>query len=177
MSVFLYISDLIVPVLFMLILLFGYAKKVDLYDTFVEGAKEGLITVFHILPTLIGLMVAVAVLRDSGALDFIVGVFEPFSEVTGFPAQLMPLSLMRLFSSSAATGIVLDLFAEFGPDSFIGRVASVILGSTETVFYTMSVYFMSIGIKNTRYTLAGAIFANVVGIGASFFIVLWLFGR
>lgn len=172
-----YFSDLIIPVTFFVIIVFGYAKKVDIYDTFIEGAKDGIHTVFGILPTLIGLMTAVAILRASGALDFLVMLLRPAADAVGFPAEVIPLGLMRLVSSSAATGIVLDLFQSFGPDSFIGRVASTMMGCTETVFYTMSVYFMSVNIKNTRYTLAGALIANVVGIGASFAIILWLFGK
>lgn len=171
------ISDFMIPVTFFVIIVFGYAQKVDVYDTFIEGAKEGLKTVLDILPTLIGLMVSVAVLRASGALDFLVSVLRPFADSVGFPAEVIPLGLMRLVSSSAATSIVLDLFQNFGPDSFIGRVSSTMLGCTETVFYTMSVYFMSVNIYKTRYTLTGALLANVVGIVASYTIILWIFGR
>lgn len=176
MRILLYISDLLVPVTFLIIILYGCKKKVPLYDTFIEGAKEGIDTVFHIMPTLIGLMVAVGILRSSGLLEILVSFFQPLLNRVGFPGEVLPLGLMRLVSSSAATGIALDLFQTFGPDSFIGRVASVMLGCTETVFYTMSVYFMSVNIKNTRYTLSGALFANVVGIIAAFLITASIFG-
>lgn len=176
MKLLLLISNLIIPVTIFSIILFGYSKKVEVYDTFIEGAKEGILTVFDILPTLIGLMTAVSVLRGSGILDLIMNFFRPLVEHTGFPAEIIPLSMMRLVSSSASTGILLDLFKTFGPDSFIGRLASTMMGCTETVFYTMSVYFMSINIKNTGYTLAGALLSNVAGIIASFYVTIWLFG-
>lgn len=171
MKVITFISDLIIPVTLLTIILFGCAKKVDIYGSFVEGAKEGMKTVIGILPTLIGLMVAVTVLRASGALDILVNFLKPFANIVGFPAEIIPLSLMRLVSSSASTGLLIDLFENYGTDSFIGRLASVMMSCTETVFYTMSVYFMSVNIKNTRYTLTGALIANVVGVIVSFYIV------
>lgn len=171
MRIITFISDLIIPVTLLTVILFGCAKKVDIYGSFIEGAKEGIKTVVGILPTLIGLMVAVTVLRASGALDILLGFLRPLANVVGFPAEIIPLSLMRLVSSSAATGLLVDLFENYGPDSFIGRLASVMMSCTETVFYTMSVYFMSVSIKNTKYTLAGALIANVVGVIASFYMV------
>lgn len=171
MRIITFISDLIIPVTLLTVILFGCAKKVDIYGSFIEGAKEGMKTVVGILPTLIGLMVAVTVLRASGALDILLGFLKPVADVVGFPAEIIPLSLMRLVSSSAATGLLVDLFENYGPDSFIGRLASVMMSCTETVFYTMSVYFMSVSIKNTKYTLAGALIANVVGVIASFYMV------
>lgn len=171
MRIITFISDLIIPVTLLTVILFGCAKKVDIYGSFIEGAKEGMKTVVGILPTLIGLMVAVTVLRASGALDILLGFLRPVADAVGFPAEIIPLSLMRLVSSSAATGLLVDLFENYGPDSFIGRLASVMMSCTETVFYTMSVYFMSVSIKNTKYTLAGALIANVVGVIASFYMV------
>ena len=96
---------------------------------------------------------------------------------TSFPSELIPLTILRSISSSASLGLVLDLFKQYGPDSFIGRLISIMMGCTETIFYTMSVYFMSIGIKKTRYTLAGAILANLAGVIASFYITIWVFGK
>lgn len=171
MRIITFISDLIIPVTLLSVILFGCAKKVDIHGSFIEGAKEGIKTVVGILPTLIGLMVAVTVLRASGALDILLGFLRPLANAVGFPAEIIPLSLMRLVSSSAATGLLVDLFENYGPDSFIGRLASVMMSCTETVFYTMSVYFMSVSIKNTKYTLAGALIANVVGVIASFYMV------
>lgn len=175
MGILFYISDFMIPVVVLIVILFGVSKKTPIYDTFVEGAKEGIGTVFQILPTLIGLMTAVSLLRASGALDILVQVLAPITDRIGFPGQLLPLSLMRLVSSSAALGMLVDIFQEFGTDSFLGRLGSTMMGCTETIFYTMSVYFLSIGIKDTRHTLLAAILANIAGIAASVWIVQMMF--
>ena len=177
MSLLLLISDFIIPVTVLVIILFGCAKKVDIYDAFVEGAKEGLQIVIDILPTLMGLMVAVAVLRSSGALDGITAILRPLASAVGFPAEVVPIGLMRLVSSSAALGLLVDLFQSVGPDSFSGRLASIMMSCTETVFYTMSVYFMSVKIRKTKYTLSGALIANGAGIVAAFYITYILFAK
>lgn len=176
MKIMLLISDLMVPMVFVYILLNGYYKKVNIYDTFVEGAKDGLSTVLQIMPTLIGLMVAVGILRASGALDILSNIVAPITEKFGFPKEAVPITFMRLVSSSASTGILLDLFKNFGPDSFIGRFVSVMMSSTETVFYTMSVYFMAVKITKTRYTLAGALISNFAGVAAALIICKALWG-
>ena len=124
----------------------------------------------EIMPTLIGLMVAVGVLRSSGFLDFISALLAGFTQWIGFPAELFPLSVVKMFSSSAATGLLLDIYKEYGTDSFLGLSASLILSSTETIFYTMSVYFMTVKVTKTRYTLAGALLATIGGMAASIFL-------
>ncbi|MBQ5588957.1 MAG: spore maturation protein [Anaerotignum sp.] len=172
MNILLTISDFIIPVTILFIVVFGCLQKVDIYEVFLEGAKEGLQTVIDILPTLIGLVMAVEVVRAGGLLDLMVEWIRPFANVVGFPAELAPLSIVRLVSSSAATGLLTDLFAQYGPDSYLGRVASVMMCCTETVFYTMSLYFLSIGIRKTRWTLPCAILANLVGMIAA----VWLVG-
>ena len=141
--------------------------KTDIYKEFTEGAKDGFKVTFGILPTLIGLMTGVGMLRASGFLDVLAKLLSPVAEALLFPAELVPLVVVKLFSSSAATGLVLDIFKEFGPDSYLGTVTSLICSSTETVFYTMSVYFMAAGVKKTRYTLAGALVATAAGIAVS----------
>lgn len=124
-------------------------------------------TVVSIAPTLIGLMVAVGVLRASGFLDFIAGLLSGVCGKLGIPASIVPLIIVRLFSSSAATGLSLDIFKQFGTDSYTGLITSILMGCTETVFYTMSVYYMAARIKKTRWTLAGALIATAAGIAAS----------
>ncbi len=161
MGILLTISDLLIPVTVLCIVVFGCLQRMDIYEVFLEGAKEGLQTVLDILPTLIGLMMAVEVMRAGGLLDIL--------------AELAPLSLVRLVSSSAATGLLTDLFAKYGPDSFLGRTASVMMSCTETVFYTMSLYFLSVGIRKTRYTLPCALLANLVGIFAAVALVRLVF--
>lgn len=164
MNFILAISAFIIPLLIFFIVVYGVLNKTDVYDVFVEGAVDGLKTVVNIAPTLIGLMVAVGVLRASGFLDFLAGILSGAMERIGFPAQLVPLTLVRMFSSSAATGLALDIFKEFGPDSYIGRVASIMMSCTETIFYTMSVYFLTAKVKKTRWTLAGALISTLAGI-------------
>lgn len=172
MGFFLYMSEYIVPFLLLSILVYGINEGVEVYHTFIEGAENGFRTVLRILPTLIGLMMAVGVLRASGFLEFLGKGIGVLTERMGFPGELVPLSLVKMFSSSAATGLLLDLYKEFGTDSYIGRIASISMASTETIFYTMSVYFMTAKIKKARYTLAGGLFATFVGLVAS----VWLAG-
>lgn len=167
MQLFLYISDFIVPFMILAIVVYGVLMKVDVYDTFIKGAKSGFMTVIKIMPTLIGLMVAVGVLRASGFLDFLAEWIGKVTSPLGFPGELVPLTLVKMFSSSAATGLLLDLYKEHGTDSFIGLVASISMSCTETIFYTMSVYFMTAKVTKTRYTLSGALLATLAGMIAS----------
>lgn len=176
MKIMMLISDLMVPMVFVFIILYGYSKKVEIYDVFVEGAKDGFKTVLQIMPTLIGLMVAVGILRASGTLDILSRIVAPLTEIFGFPKEAVPITFMRLVSSSASTGILLDLFKNYGTDSFIGRFVSVMMSSTETIAYTMSVYFMAVKVTKTRYTLAGALVANFAGVAASLWISRLLWG-
>lgn len=167
MNVLANISNIIIPLLIFYIIAYGIAEKVEVYEDFIKGAKDGLITVVNIMPTMIGLMVAVGVLRASGFLDFIGGLFGQITEKIGFPGELVPLSFIKMFSSSAATGLVLDIFKEHGTDSRIGLITSLMMSCTETIFYTMSVYFMAAKVSKTRYTLAGALLSTLAGTIAS----------
>ena len=150
MSFLFYISDLIVPMVIFGIIVYGMMMKVNVYDEFIKGAKKGFFTVIKIMPTLIGLMVAVGILRASGFLDFLAELIGKFTSYIGFPSQLVPLTIVKMFSSSAATGLLLDLYKEYGTDSRIGLIGSIMMSCTETIFYTMSVYFMTAKIKKTR---------------------------
>ena len=174
-QVILFLSDLIIPITFAGILLYAFSKHVPVYDTFIEGAKDGFKTVLGIAPTIVGLMVAVGMLRASGAFDLLSNLISPLTDYLGYPAETVPLTLMRLVSSSASTGLLLDLFERYGPDSFLGRFVSIMMSSTETVFYTMSIYFMSIKITKTRFTLAGALLANFTGVMLSLWITRYLY--
>ncbi|MCT4597096.1 MAG: spore maturation protein [Vallitalea sp.] len=176
MKFVLMMSDFMLPLVFVLIIGYGLLKDVKVYDTFIEGAKEGLKIVLEIMPTLIGLMVAVGILRSSGFLDVLTNVLTPVMNKINFPPELVPIALMRTVSSSASTGLILDLFKTYGPDSLIGRMTSIMMGCTETVFYTMSIYFMTVKIKKTRYTLAGALLVSLAGIIASVIITYYMFG-
>lgn len=167
MKLLMYITDLIVPLVIFGIVCYGVLQKVDVYDTFIKGAKSGFFTVIKIMPTLIGLMVAVGILRASGFLDYLSGIMGHFSEYIGFPGELVPLTVVKMFSSSAATGLLLDVYKEYGTDSYIGLVASISMACTETIFYTMSVYFIAAKVTKTRYTLPGALLATFAGLVAS----------
>lgn len=146
---------------------YGLINKRNVYEDFIKGARDGFHTVIQIMPTLVGLMVAVGVLRASGFFDLIGGIFGHLTDFIGFPSQLVPLVFVKMFSSSAATGLVLDIFKTYGPDSYIGMITSIMMSCTETIFYTMSVYFLAAKVTKTKYTLKGALFSTLVGIVVS----------
>lgn len=170
-----YLSDYIIPFLFFYIVGIGLISRIGIYDEFIKGARDGFKVVLDIMPTLIGLMVATGILRASGALDLLSGALKPLTDIFHFPSELMPLVLVKMFSSSAANSLLLDIFKEFGPDSYFGRLASIIMSSTETIFYTLAVYFMAAGVKKSRYTLAGALTATISAVIASVVTVNLLF--
>lgn len=163
------ISNMLIPALIFYIVAMGLSQKKDIYACFTKGAKEGMKTVVGIVPTLIGLMIAVGVLRASGFLEFVGGILGNLIGriAPSFPNELISLFVVKLFSSSAATGLALDIFKEYGTDSFAGLTTSLALASTETVFYTMSVYFMAAKVTKTRWTLAGALLSTIAGLVAS----------
>ena len=169
-----YLSNAIIPLLLFYIVGFGLLMKQNIYDEFLKGAKDGLKTVVGIVPTLIGLMVAVGVLRASGFLEFICDSCMGWLATTGFPTEIIPVAIVKMFSSSAATGLLLDVYKECGTDSYAGLAASIMLSSTETIFYTMSIYYMSVQVRKTRYTLPGALLATAAGITASVWLAGWM---
>ena len=171
MNLLVYISDFIIPFLILAIVVYGVLRNVNVYDSFIKGARSGFLTVIRLMPTLIGLMAAVGILRASGLLDFLGSLIGRFSSHIGFPGELVPLTIVKMFSSSAATGLLLDIYENYGTDSRLGLIASISMCCTETIFYTMSVYFMTAGIKRTRYTLAGALIATFAGLTASVLLV------
>lgn len=171
------ISAYAIPVIFLIILILGLIKDVKVYDVFVEGAREGITTIVKIIPTLVGLMVAVGVFKASGALELIILAFKPLAALLGIPAETIPLALMRPVSGSASLAIVNEIIRTYGPDSYIGRTASTMMGSTETIFYTLTIYFGSVGIKNIRFTLVAALFADLVSVTASAWVCALIFGR
>lgn len=167
MNILLFLSDATIPILIFSIVGYGLLNHYPVYDDFIKGAKDGFHTVIGIMPTLIGLMVGVGVLRASGFLDLLSSMLGVITEPLHFPAELVPVSIVKMFSSSAATGLVLDIFKEFGPDSLYGMITSIMMSCTETIFYTMSIYFMTAKVQKTRYTLAGALITTLVGTIAS----------
>ena len=167
MKLILFLSDFCMPFVVCWIVIYGWLGGCPVFDTFVKGAKRGLKTVAGILPTLIGLMAAVRLLRDSGLLDRIAAVLTPLADSLRIRAQVIPLILVKLFSASAATGILLDIFENFGPDSYTGMLAAVIASSAETVLFVMSVYLTHVGIRKSRWILPGAMICTAAGILAA----------
>lgn len=167
LSVLSNLSNIIIPLVIFYIVAEGILAKTNIYEDFIKGAKDGFQVVIRIMPTLIGLMVAVGILRASGFLDFVGRITGGLTDSLGYPSELIPVTIIKMFSSSAATGLVLDLFKRYGTDSYIGLVTSIMMSCTETVFYTMSVYFMAAKVTKTRFTLVGALLSTLAGIVAS----------
>ena len=150
------------PILIAVIVICGIIKKVGVFDCFLEGAKQSLAPSLSILPSLIGLIFAVSLLKSSGALELIVKLLSPVAEILGIPKQVMPLAVISPISGSGSLAVFDEILSEYGPDSFIGRVASVMAGSSETSLYAVTVYFGAVAIKRTRHTLAAALTADMV---------------
>ena len=170
MKFLLYFSDFIVPFTMFYIVVYGFFNRTDVYESFLKGVKEGFQIVIEITPTMIALLVSIGIFRASGALDSFSELLAPAGKLLHIPVEVIPVFIVRIFSSSAAVSFVLDIFKEYGPDSLVGNMVSIMMGCTETVFYTMSVYFMSAHIRKTRWTLPGALVATAAGIAASIFL-------
>ena len=171
-----YISVLILPLFLAAVILFGVFKKVRVFESFRLGAKFGIDTAASIFPTYVGMVVAVMVMRASGVLDAIVSLFDPVAQLFNIPSGVLPIAILRPLSGSGAFALLQDLFKNQGPDSFIGKLASVIEGANETTFYVFSLYFASIGIKKTRQTLVCAVFADITALVTACFISRLFFG-
>ncbi|NMB26926.1 MAG: spore maturation protein [Tissierellia bacterium] len=165
-----WISIGIVPFMVLIILTHGYVKGVDIYNAFIEGAKEGFKTAIRIMPYLIAIFIAIGILRGSSALDMLTDLLSPFTELLGIPKEILPLILIRPISGSGALGVVKDTISHYGPDSFPGVLASVMMGSSETIFYTIALYFGSIGIEKHRHTLKAALLSYIISIFITIFI-------
>lgn len=159
-----FLSNLAMPLIIILIVIFGIIERKKVFDTFLDGAKEGINIVFNIFPTLVGLFVAIGALRSSGILDMIANFLTPVLQIVNFPTEVLPLALIRPISGSSSIAVATDIMKTFGVDSNIGLIASVIMGSTETTVYTIAVYTSAVGIKKTRFVLWAALIADFVGI-------------
>ena len=168
-------SAYLVPVLLAFVALFGLGRRVNVYDALTQGAREGLDILAGILPSLVGLLTAVYMLRASGAMDLLGSLLAPVLARLGIPPETVGLLFVRPVSGSGALAIGSELMAAYGPDSYIGRVAAVMLGSTETTFYTLAVYFGSAGIRKTRYAIPAALLADLAGFMSAAFAVRLLF--
>ena len=170
------LSSLVIPVLLAGVAVYGMGRKVDVYSALTHGAEEGLSVLLRIIPALVGLLTAVSMFRASGAMEFLSGLCAPLLDLLGIPAETAPLMLVRPVSGSGALAVASDLITTHGPDSYVGRVAAVMLGSTETTFYTIAVYFGSAGIHRTRHTVPAALTADFMGFLASALAVRLFFG-
>lgn len=169
-----YISNLAMPLIILLIVGYGVIEKNKVFDTFLEGAKEGLNIVISIFPTLIGLFVAIGALRSSGIIDLIVGFLAPCLEIIKFPSEIMPLAILRPISGSSSIAIATDIMTNYGVDSILGKIASTIMGSTETTLYTIAIYTSCVKIKKTRFVLVASLIADMVGILVSIMVCRFL---
>lgn len=162
-----FVSNLAMPLIILLIVFYGLLEKRKVFDDFLDGAKEGLSIVISILPTLVGLFVAIGALRSSGILDIIIRILNPLLSVVNFPTELMPLAMLRPISGSSSIAIATDIMKNYGTDTTLGMMASVIMGSTETTLYTIAIYTSCVKIKKTRFILLAALIADFVGIVTS----------
>lgn len=170
------LSYWILPVTVTATVAFGLWKRVKVFDCFMEGAKRGLHTVYELLPSITGLVVAVTMLRASGALTILADVFAPVAEKLNIPPEVIPMALMSPVSGGGSMTFFEQVLKEHGPDSFLGQVASVLMGSTDTTLYAVTVYFSAVGIKKTRHTLyAGLIADFTCFLLASFFVRMTIY--
>jgi spore maturation protein B len=164
-----------IPLMILIFLIWGAVRKVKVYESFVEGAKEGFTTAIRIIPYLVAMLFAIGMFRASGAMDMLVKVFSPVTNLIGLPAETLPMVLMRPLSGSGSLGIMTELMKVHGPDSFIGVLASTMYGSSETTFYVLAVYFGAVQIKNTRHAVPAGLIADFVGMLGALFICRILF--
>ncbi len=177
MEAFNAVANAIIPVFIVLIVVYASFKRVNVYDSFIEGAQDGIQTVFHIMPYIIGMLFAINIFRASGALEILNNAISPLFNLIGLPKELTPLALLRPFSGSASLSLLADIYKQYGPDSIISKIASTMMGSTETIFYTVALYYGSIKIKKTRYTVPAALLSTLAGIIAAVFICNITFGK
>lgn len=170
-----YVSIIAIPLMMTIILLHGWIKKVNMYDSFVEGAAEGFKTSIKIMPYLVAIFIAVGLMKRSGFIDYLIDLAGPPMTFIGIPPEVLPLAIMRPISGSGSLAILRDILHTYGPDSFVGRLSSTMMGSAETIFYTMAVYFGSVGIKKGRHTLGAALISHLASIIAAVVVCTYLF--
>jgi spore maturation protein B len=174
-TIFENISLWAIPVLLVGIPLIGMIRKVKVYDVFIEGAKEGFQVAVRIIPFLVGILVAIGMFRGSGAMDMLTNALRPITTATGFPADLVPLAILRTLSGSGSLAFTTDLIKRFGPDSVIARTAATMYGSSETLFYVLAVYFGSVGVKRTRHAIPAGLAGDLVAAIVAVAVCAWMF--
>ncbi|WP_440895770.1 spore maturation protein [Amphibacillus sp. Q70] len=169
------ISMIAIPLFVLIVLVVGTFKKIPTYDLFVEGGKEGLSMAISLLPYLLGMLVSISIFRSSGALDFLINLLKPLLDIVRVPSEIVPLALTKPISGTAALAVTSDLLKSFGPDSFIGRLASTMQGSTDTTLYIITIYFGSVGIKKMGDALKVGLLTDLIGIITAITIITILF--
>lgn len=169
------LSSWAIPALLFIIPLIALLKKVKVYETFIEGAENGFVTAVKTIPYLVAMLVAINIFKASGAMELFVRIISPVTGLLGIPAEILPLAIMRPLSGGGALGITADLIKTYGPDSFIGRLASTLQGSTDTTFFVATLYFGSVGIKKYRYSVLAGLTADITGLIASVYICSLIF--
>ena len=167
MQIINYLSSSAIPIVILTVIFYGIKEKKKVFDIFLEGSKEGIKIVVELFPTLIGIFLAVGALRSSGILDFIISLISPITNLLKIPSQILPLAMLRPISGSASMGVAVDIMKQYGVDSTIGMITSVIMGSTETTFYTIAIYTACVKIKKIRFVLAAALLADLAVMVAS----------
>jgi len=167
MQIINYLSASAIPIVILTVIFYGIKEKKKVFDIFLEGSKEGIKIVVELFPTLIGIFLAVGALRSSGILDFIISLISPITNLLKIPSQILPLAMLRPISGSASMGVAVDIMKQYGVDSTIGMITSVIMGSTETTFYTIAIYTACVKIKRIRFVLVAALLADLAGMVAS----------
>lgn len=162
------VSKVILPIFIFMIIFYGLKKKINIYDSFLEGAKEGLVTTFSIFPAVIAMIFAINIFLDSGVLYFIAGFFKSLLETLNIELEILPMALLRPISGNASLAIMNEIFMKFGPDSFTGRIASVLQGCTDTTIYVIALYFGTVKITKIKHALSVGLFADLVGIIMAF---------
>lgn len=168
-----YLSTVAVPVVILLIIVYGVIEKIKVFDTFIDGVKEGIEIVIGIFPTLMGLFLAITLLRESGVLELVINFLTPITNLFSIPKEIMPLAMLRPISGSASMAVATDIMSQYGTDTIIGLITSTLMGSTETTLYTIAIYTSIVKIKKIRFVLIAALIGDFVGMIAS--VGIWRF--
>ena len=169
------LSKIVIPLFGVFVVFYGFFKKINIYDSFLNGAIEGLQISFNIFPSVIAMVFAINIFLDSNFVYEVLGIFEPLLNILNIPIDIMPMALLRPISGTATLAIMNEIFIKFGPDSYAGRLASVLQGCTDTTIYVLALYFGSVGVKKIRYSLGVGLFADLVGITVAFLLTSLLF--
>ncbi len=168
-------SKLVIPLFVVFVIFYGFIKKVNLYDSFLEGAKDGLSISFNIFPNVMAMVFAINIFLDSNFVYEVLSIFKPLLNYINVPLDILPMAILRPISGTATLAIMNDIFTNFGPDSYAGRLASVLQGCTDTTIYVLALYFGSVGVKKIRYSLGVGLIADLIGIVIAFILTALFF--